>query len=378
VLPQYHEVVVIGGAAHDITGKCLTNLVQGCSTSGQVAQTCGGVARNIAEALQRLGLNPLLISVVGDDDAGGSILRRAEQIGISTRGIQKINGCRTGIYFSLLDEKGDLVNAIVDMAIFTEKITPEYVNRFLPEISSSKMVVMDGNLSLETMDFLCKKCKEFGIPLWFDPTSIRNSIKIVQANLLSYVTFISPNFGELKAISSAIQNHHHNHIHNYNHNHIYNHLHFEEDYFNGKLALLERHQLYRREIQQLLQGGVQNVVLKVGSDGIAIACLKGNLVGQTLPTFTRNHIQKEITNTSSTSIQEIMQYRHFEAFPAKVISVDGAGDSLVAGLIGGIVSGRTLTESAPIGLMCAKFAIEAFARVSPRLNPALITEDFSS
>jgi sugar/nucleoside kinase (ribokinase family) len=50
-------------------------------THETIIKTCaGGVGRNVAEALQKLGHDPLLISCIGDDLFGRELLRHFKQI----------------------------------------------------------------------------------------------------------------------------------------------------------------------------------------------------------------------------------------------------------------------------------------------------------
>jgi sugar/nucleoside kinase (ribokinase family) len=52
----------------------------------QVQYVRGGVARNVAESMAQLGTCPLLISVVGEDFAGDSLLGHWKSLGLSIAG----------------------------------------------------------------------------------------------------------------------------------------------------------------------------------------------------------------------------------------------------------------------------------------------------
>lgn len=69
-------VLVVGGAVMDVIAapqKGL-HLEQKTSTPGSVQQKEGGVGRNVAEGLARLGVSTSLLSAVGDDPAGTALL----------------------------------------------------------------------------------------------------------------------------------------------------------------------------------------------------------------------------------------------------------------------------------------------------------------
>jgi len=68
-------VVVVGGAVVDLL--CVadkgTPLIPRTSTPGHLEMASGGVARNVADGLARLGAAPLLVSAVGDDGLGAQV-----------------------------------------------------------------------------------------------------------------------------------------------------------------------------------------------------------------------------------------------------------------------------------------------------------------
>ena len=68
-------VVVVGGAVVDLL--CVpdkgTPLLPRTSTPGHLEMASGGVARNVADGLARLGAAPLLVSAVGDDGLGAQV-----------------------------------------------------------------------------------------------------------------------------------------------------------------------------------------------------------------------------------------------------------------------------------------------------------------
>ena len=73
------RVVVVGGAVVDLL--CMpdkgTPLLPRTSTPGHLEMASGGVARNVADGLARLGAAPLLASAVGDDGLGAQVRARA-------------------------------------------------------------------------------------------------------------------------------------------------------------------------------------------------------------------------------------------------------------------------------------------------------------
>ena len=61
------RVIVIGGANVDIKGRASGTFVATTSNPGEVTVSVGGVGRNIAENLARLGIEVSLLTVLGND-----------------------------------------------------------------------------------------------------------------------------------------------------------------------------------------------------------------------------------------------------------------------------------------------------------------------
>ena len=64
--------------------------------------------------------------------------------------------------------------------------------------------------------------------------------------------------------------------------------------------------------------------------------------------------------------------RLFAPFPARVRSVNGAGDALAAGTLQGLARGNPLFEAIPFGLAAAAITVEEDGTVAAGLTPAAI------
>ena len=76
------HILVIGGASIDTVGRASQPIESGSSTPGAIRVSVGGVGRNIAENLARLGESVVLLSAVGDDGSGRRILNQAAECGL--------------------------------------------------------------------------------------------------------------------------------------------------------------------------------------------------------------------------------------------------------------------------------------------------------
>jgi pseudouridine kinase len=84
-------ILVIGAASLDLKGHASGELFHGASSPGLVRSSVGGVARNVAENLARLGVNVALMTAIGDDTIGQTVLREARESAL-TRSIIVVEG----------------------------------------------------------------------------------------------------------------------------------------------------------------------------------------------------------------------------------------------------------------------------------------------
>jgi len=85
-------VVVIGGINLDIKGVSTGPLVTGTSNPVAAAYSAGGVGRNIAENLARLGIQTVLLGAVGSNRFSRYILEKTAEAGVDVSGVLKAKG----------------------------------------------------------------------------------------------------------------------------------------------------------------------------------------------------------------------------------------------------------------------------------------------
>lgn len=82
---DYAAAVVIGGANIDHKSQTLGRPVPGTSNPGRSRTSLGGVGRNVAENLARLGVGTALITAIGEDADGHHLLSETESAGGDNR-----------------------------------------------------------------------------------------------------------------------------------------------------------------------------------------------------------------------------------------------------------------------------------------------------
>ncbi len=153
VLAADRFVVAVGAANMDIIGSTPLALAAHDSTPGRIRCAPGGVARNVAENLARLGHDVRLISAVGDDLQGHSLLEHTRRAGVDVQACQVLVGQATSTYLSLHGPDGEMALALNDMAIL-QQITPERLAGSAERVRHASALLLDCNLPQPTLDWL--------------------------------------------------------------------------------------------------------------------------------------------------------------------------------------------------------------------------------
>ena len=153
VLADAPFVAVIGGANIDIHGKSFNALRQKDSNPGTVHTSAGGVARNIAENLARLGVDARLISAIGNDHHGRMMMRLSHDSGIDMQYVHEIESLPTSTYLSVLDDSGDMQVAIADMSII-DRLSADRLRPQKAMLQQSSLMILDTNLPDDALAWL--------------------------------------------------------------------------------------------------------------------------------------------------------------------------------------------------------------------------------
>ena len=145
--------VVIGGANVDIMGIADHPLRPQDSNPGTIRTMLGGVGRNLAENLARLGENVSLVSVVGDDSFGRWILEQGQACGVDMRWVQSLPDQRTSAFLAILDPDHDLHSAIADMTILNQ-LDQACLRPVLNSLQPEDLLLWDTNLNPELIHWI--------------------------------------------------------------------------------------------------------------------------------------------------------------------------------------------------------------------------------
>ena len=169
VMPKKNGITCIGGANIDRKMQLADSLIPETSNPAKTEQTSGGVARNIAENLGRLGRDANLITVVGEDTEGSWLLQQTKSFA-DISGSQRLLNERTGAYSAILNKEGEMMFALADMNIY-ESVDIPFIEKRWGMISSSEMVLLDTNFPEDVLKYIIRRCQSEGIPLTVIPVS---------------------------------------------------------------------------------------------------------------------------------------------------------------------------------------------------------------
>ena len=153
VISEQPFVIAVGGANVDIHARPDVAATPADSNPGVVRSSPGGVARNVAENLARLDVDCRLISAVGNDRSGETLLQHCRNAGINVDKVYRTGAEATSSYVSILDEDGDLSVAINDMRIM-DHLRPEELQSCEAMLKQSALIVLDTNLTADAIGWL--------------------------------------------------------------------------------------------------------------------------------------------------------------------------------------------------------------------------------
>ncbi|MEC5425272.1 PfkB family carbohydrate kinase [Virgibacillus sp. C22-A2] len=170
VIQNQSSVVCIGGTNTDRKAQSDQKVHLHTSNPVKITEVCGGVARNFAENLSRLGYSTSLITCVGDDAEGDWLLNETKHQGVDVSQAWVLHSKRTGTYTALLDVTGKMVVSMADMNIY-EYITIEMIEDKWSYIAKAKAVFLDTNIPEDCINYLIKRCRDEDIVLYINPVS---------------------------------------------------------------------------------------------------------------------------------------------------------------------------------------------------------------
>jgi len=199
VRPERRSVVVVGGANMDVKAHSRHKAVLRTSNPGAAVTTPGGVGRNIAENLARLGTPTHLVAPVGRDAFGEELVAHTRAAGVVVDHLVHADDA-TGTYLAVMDSDGELLVAVSNMDV-TDRLTVRQLAGSRDLIAHSDLLVIDGNIPPAPVAWLLDYAAATGVPVVIDPVSVAKAEHLAHAlNPARPVLALTPNQDELAAI----------------------------------------------------------------------------------------------------------------------------------------------------------------------------------
>ncbi|SDR46434.1 pseudouridine kinase [Rhizobiales bacterium GAS191] len=170
VLPKNERIVCLGGATVDRKYYTARPLIPETSNPVEGHRSYGGVARNVAENLARLGVDVSLISILGDDEAGNAVLRHLHDLGVDASRVVTTREKPTAEYVAVLGPDRGLVLGLADMDIFG-LLTTAHIERAWPHLASASWVLADCNMPGDVLAHLVRRRQGARFKLALDAVS---------------------------------------------------------------------------------------------------------------------------------------------------------------------------------------------------------------
>jgi ribokinase len=290
-----------------VVGSINLDLVVGADRIPQVGETIignsfatyyGGKGANQAVAVAKLGYPVSMVGNVGNDPFGTQLRKGLEDAGVDTTYVNAVKGA-SGVALITTGRRGE--NNIVVVPGANGHLTPKLLEKAATILERAGFLLVQLEIPLETVDYLAQFAEQHDIPLMLDPAPARE----LSESLLRRVTWITPNETETQELLGT--------------------------------GIEDGEQGYHAAADRLLDYGVKNVLLKLGSRGCLIA--QWNLPKERVPAFSVN-----------------------------AVDTTAAGDAFNAGFAVALMRGCTVSRSAVLAS-----AVAAISVTRPGAQPSMPT-----
>ncbi|MGI6540862.1 MAG: carbohydrate kinase family protein [Bacillota bacterium] len=313
-------VVSLGAAAMDMVFSVskLPEPDEMVFAEGEVCFFPGGSTANIAAGIGRLGYRSRFVGRVGNDDNGRRLRRAFEADGVDVRWLAEIEGGRTAQTIIAVDRRGERViyslggEAILQEPDEFEDVAMEgaeilYIGEVLPDVAARAIQL----------------ARSYGVTVVYGPgggISWIDSATLYQ--LLKECDYVLLSRGELDAVTSCPS--------------------------------------HTEGAGRLLESGVRNVIVTLGSDGSEChsrGAGRSPWYGSSW-NGRAGDVAHDMVNGSSNGrgTNTVLRAESFRV--TNVVDTTGAGDSFAAGFITGLLRGFDIVECLERGNACAALAIQ--------------------
>lgn len=153
IVAEKRYALVIGGINIDTYGMATQNFTTKTSNPGHISHQIGGLGRNMALNLRKLGVFNYFITAYGDDFWGEQFKADVANNNMDISYAKQFSNQKTSNYIYLNRANGERFIGLDDMGI-NDLITPEFLQQRLEIIKAAQYLIIDTNLPQTTIDWL--------------------------------------------------------------------------------------------------------------------------------------------------------------------------------------------------------------------------------
>jgi ribokinase len=233
------KIVVVGSINLDLVAHVARMPSEGETLSGRDFATYpGGKGANQAVCAARLGGEVAMIGRLGSDFFAQQLRRELNQSGVNTEFVRTVEQ-PSGTALILVTSQG--ANSIVVIPGANDSLRPEHLDEHLELFREAGVILAQLEIPLNTVEYLGRLAKQLNVPFLLDPAPVQP----LSSEILRNVTWLTPNESETLSILE----------------------HMGYSMQNGAMS----NQEIPLAAKRLLDAGVHNVILKLGSRGIYLA-----------------------------------------------------------------------------------------------------------
>ncbi|RWS14158.1 uncharacterized protein B4U79_07770 [Dinothrombium tinctorium] len=338
LLPKY-DIVVVGASMIDVMLSVNSENLSfdGTTVSASTNVTMGGVGRNLAHCLSKLGHNVLLLSAVGDDQNGKMILSKLSEMDLS--GVNILQTTSTSTMYAIMNHGESKL--LIGSVEANRHISVDHVSKFADHFTKAAFVMIDANIPIFTAEYVLNLCYEKGVPVFYEPTDPRLAANIlkIDSECKNCLTFASPNLMELKAICEQL----------------------DDQNFASIDSISELKEICLNYGKKVVPNNFETLLVTLGSKGVIL------LTGKNPQDFVKTGPGLDFNKHDNFKI-------HLQHFPAQqvreteIISSLGAGDCFASAFVSALTKRRSLAESIRFAMTAATLSLKSKDTVPDSLS----------
>ena len=190
------KIIVVGSMNIDMVVKTSHIPAPGETVlGGSFFMNPGGKGANQAVSVARLGGDVTFIGKIGDDIFGKQSAQLFDDEGVDTDGILSQEDSPSGIALITVDDHGE--NSIVVAPGANAKLLPEDVRQVLDQYPESKILLMQLEIPMQTVDYTARLAHKRGMKVILNPAPAHAEITA----LFDLIDIITPNEKEASMLS---------------------------------------------------------------------------------------------------------------------------------------------------------------------------------